>query len=122
MATVRQLGLGESLPASSATCTTSSRVGAMMMAWGPGWPSSRQPIHEGQEEGGGLARAGLGLAENVASAEGFRDEGGLNRGGFAIAGAVERRQQFGAEGKRVEADLRLLEKCGRQTYLQMNKP
>ena len=56
-------------------------------------------VEEGQQERGGLAGAGLGLADDVAAGEGFGDEGGLNRGGFAVAGAVESGQQVGERGR-----------------------
>jgi len=78
-------------------------------------------IHEGQEEGGGLPGAGLGLSNDIASAEGFRDERRLDRGGFEVARAVERRQQLGAKGKRVETARGLHGRCGRQTRLQINE-
>jgi hypothetical protein len=48
MATARQAGLGDNRVASSATWTTSSRVGASTIACGPFWPgSSRQVLKKG---------------------------------------------------------------------------
>ena len=63
-------GSGASLRASSATCTTSSRVGARTRACGPGSFVVAPAIEERQQERGGLAGAGLGLADDVAAVEG----------------------------------------------------
>src|SRR5947209_1452191 len=50
MGTTRQLRVGASLRASSATCTTSSRVGARIMAWGPGSLRSRHLSRNGSRK------------------------------------------------------------------------
>src|SRR5262245_49914693 len=50
MARQRQAGLGASLLASSATCTTSSRVGASTSACGPGRLSSFQLLKNGSRK------------------------------------------------------------------------
>ena len=63
--TARQLRLGRQLVASSATWTTSSRVGARTRACGPGCVVVAPGVEERQQEGGGLAGAGLGLADDV---------------------------------------------------------
>ena len=48
------------------------------------------PVEERQQERGGLAGAGLGLADHVAAVEGVRDQGGLNRRRRGILDALER--------------------------------
>ena len=49
-----------------------------------------QAIEQRQREGGGLARAGAGLAEHVAAREQHRDGLALNRGGFLVAERSDR--------------------------------
>ena len=57
-------------------------------------------VEEGQQEGGGLAGAGLGLADHVAAGQGLGDEGGLDRGGLAVAGPRHRGQHVSVQCER----------------------
>jgi len=52
-------------------------------------------IEERQDEGSGLAGAGLRLSDHVAAGECFGDEGALDWGGFQVADPIECCEQFG---------------------------
>src|SRR5262249_44695224 len=78
-------------------------------------------VEEGEQEGGRLAGAGLGLADHVSTGQRLGDERGLNGGRLAVAGAVEGGQQLRGEGQGVEPGGGLHEELGRQTGLQQRK-
>ena len=68
--------------ASARIWATSSRVGATTSARGPRGPAAgflQQPREDRDQEGGGLARPGLGLARDVAAGEGDRQGLRLDR-------------------------------------------
>ena len=56
-------------------------------------------VQNGQGEGGGLAGAGLGLADHIRAAQHERDDGGLDGGGLEIAKLGDGPHQFGAQVK-----------------------
>ena len=93
----------------SSTCMASSRVGTRIRTrtgWRAGeklvlaWARSRSRI--GQDEGGGLAGAGLGGGEDVAALEDERDGRRLDRGGGRIAFLGDGAEEIGREAERVE--------------------
>ena len=63
-------------------------------------------LQDGQREGGGLAGAGLGQPEDVASCEGGRQGGCLDGAGSAEAGFGERAAELGEESQLLESDAR----------------
>ena len=60
-----------------------------------GGPFNVSPaVEEGDQKGGGLARARLRLADHVAAGEGFRDQGGLDGGRVCVADSTEGREDI----------------------------
>src|SRR2546421_408593 len=64
-------------------------------------------VEERNQEGSGLASAGLGLADDIAAAQDFGDEGGLDGGGFGVVGPLKSGQNGWVKGESVEASLAL---------------
>src|SRR3989337_1055857 len=56
-----------------------------------------EPLKNGEDEGGGLAGAGLGAGEQVAAFEHERNRLALNGSGFGVALARDNAQQVGRE-------------------------
>ena len=87
---VRILLAEASFSTSALTCTASSRVGARISACGPA--SLRgQLFEERQHEGGRLAGAGLGLADDVVVVERERKQAGLDGRRLGVAGLLTHR-------------------------------
>ena len=59
--------------------------------------SEINPLQQRHGEGGRLAGAGLGLAQNIATLQQRRDRASLNRRGDCVAGAHDRFQQRGVQ-------------------------
>ena len=59
----------------------------------------RHPVQDRQREGGGLARAGRGLAEEVAAGDDGRDRLALDRRGLLVAEGREGLQELGAQAE-----------------------
>jgi hypothetical protein len=69
---------------------------------GLGGQAAGGPLEDGDAEGGGLAGAGAGLAEEVDAGEGAGDEVGLDFGGFFELGLGEAAEEGGADAQRGE--------------------
>ena len=65
-------------------------------------------IEDGKDEGGGLAGAGLGRGEDVASLEDDGDGLGLDRGGGLLALFRDNADEIGRQAERIEGQAGLL--------------
>ena len=61
-----------------------------------------QSLEHGQDEGGGLAGAGLGAGQEIAAGEDERDRLALDRGGLGVALVRDDADVLGRKPKRVE--------------------
>ncbi len=104
----------------SATCIASSRVGTSTSAArlaAARLASRRQAIEQRQRERGGLARAGRGLAEQVAAGEQHRNGLALNRCGFFVAERGDGADQRFRQTERGEAARFRWERRSSSTHL-----
>ena len=93
----------------SATCIASSRVGTSTRARAArvfGGAGPGQPIEDRQDEGGGLAGAGAGLADQVAALEQQGDGLALDWRGLLVAECGDGGHQRGLELERAESESR----------------
>ena len=86
---------------STTICWTSSRVGARMIACGPS-ASGFEHLDQGDAEGGGLAGARLGLADDVVAVEGLGDQLGLDGRRGEIADLLQGPEHGWAQAHRLE--------------------
>ena len=96
----------------SSTWSASSRVGARISARMRRWPAvarvACEALEHGQDERGGLAGAGLGAGQEVATGEDERDRLTLDGGGLGVALCRDGTEQLGrkpecSEGHGVKA-------------------
>ena len=74
-------------------------------------------LDQGDAEGGRLAGAGLGLADDVPAVEGLGDQGGLDRGGGRVADPPEGFEHRAAQAHRMESGWGFLHRALDQTNL-----
>ncbi len=97
----------------SCTWAASSRVGVRTRARVPGFDAAVQALQDGEDEGGGLAAAGLGSGKHVAPGEGLGQRRPLDRGRIGKTEVGDPLQQRGVESEVRKTHLRTASFCGR---------